>query len=77
MFEYRNGAVWLDESRPGLGIELDHESAAEYLVDPGAEEASAGSVSGCTGRRGPGFRPKLPYVYGTNTGHIETVSFNQ
>ena len=39
MFEYRNGAVWLDASRPGLGIELDHESAAEYRVDPGAEEA--------------------------------------
>ena len=39
MFEYRDGAVWLDESRPGLGIELDHEAAAEYRVDPGADEA--------------------------------------
>ena len=39
MFEYRNGAIWLDDARPGLGIELDHESAAEYRVDPRAKEA--------------------------------------
>ena len=39
MFDYRYGAVWLDESRPGLCIELDHESVWEYRVDPGAEEA--------------------------------------
>ena len=39
MFEYRDGAVWLDESRPGLGIELNHEAAAEYRVDPHSDKA--------------------------------------
>ena len=39
MFKARNGAIWLDPSRPGLGIELDHEAAAEYRVDPRANEA--------------------------------------
>ena len=39
MFEHRDGKVWLDPSSPGLGIELDHESAAEYRVDPGTAEA--------------------------------------
>ena len=39
MFDYRYGAIWFDASRPGLGIELNHETAAEYRVDPGAEEA--------------------------------------
>ena len=38
MFEYRDGAVWFDASRPGLGIELDHKGAAENRVDPGADE---------------------------------------
>ena len=39
MFEHHNGAIRLDPSSPGLGIELDHEAAAEYRVDPGADEA--------------------------------------
>ena len=39
MFEYRDGAVWLDDSRPGLGIELNHESATEYRVDPASDDA--------------------------------------
>ncbi len=39
MFEYRDGAIWPDAARRGLGIELDHEAAAEYRVDPGADEA--------------------------------------
>ena len=34
MFDYRYGTIWLDATRPGLGIELDHEAAAEYRVDP-------------------------------------------
>ena len=28
-----------DSSSPGMGIKLDHQSAAEYRVDPGADEA--------------------------------------
>ena len=40
MFEYRDGAVWFDASRPGLGIELDHEGAAENRVDPVSDEAA-------------------------------------
>ena len=39
MFEYRDGATWLDASRPGMGVELDQEAAAKYRVDPGADEA--------------------------------------
>ena len=39
MFEVRNGAIWLDPTRPGLGIELDHEAAAQYRVDPYSGEA--------------------------------------
>ena len=39
MFEVRDGAIRLDATRPGLGIELDHEAAAEYRVDPRANEA--------------------------------------
>ena len=38
MFEYRDGAIWLDASRPGPGIKLDHESASESLVDPEADD---------------------------------------
>ncbi len=40
MFEYRDGAIWLDEERPGLGVELNHEAAAKYRVDPMAEGAT-------------------------------------
>ena len=39
LFEVRDGAIHLDLTRPGLGIELDHEAAAEYRVDPRANEA--------------------------------------
>ena len=39
MFEHRDGAVWLDPSSPGLGIDLDHETAAQYRVDPASDEA--------------------------------------
>ena len=38
MFDYRYGAIWFDASRPGLGIELDHEGAAENRVDPVSDE---------------------------------------
>lgn len=34
MIDVRDGVLWLDEGRPGLGIELDHEKAEEYRVDP-------------------------------------------
>ena len=40
MFEVRDGAIHLDPTRPGLGIELDHEAAAEYRLDPASGEAT-------------------------------------
>ena len=46
MFEYRDGAVWFDASRPGLGIELDHEGAAENRVDPVSDEAARNRLGG-------------------------------
>ena len=39
MFKVRNGAIHLDPTRPGLGIELNHEAAAKYRVDPASGEA--------------------------------------
>ena len=42
MFEVHNGAIHLDPTRPGLGVELNHEAAAEYRVDPFSDEAMRG-----------------------------------
>ena len=42
MFEVRDGAIHLDPTRPGLGVELNHEAAAEYRVDPFSDEAMRG-----------------------------------
>ncbi len=33
MFDYRDGAIWPSD-RPGLGIELNHETIGEFQVDP-------------------------------------------
>ena len=40
MFKHRNGAIRLDPTCPGLGIELDHEARGEYRVDPASDDAT-------------------------------------
>ncbi len=39
MFDYHDGAIWPSD-RPGLGIELNHESVAEYAIDPTSLQAN-------------------------------------
>ena len=33
LFDYHDGAIW-PSSRPGLGLELDHEGVARFAFDP-------------------------------------------
>ena len=39
MFEYRDGAIWPSD-RPGLGIELVHETMEAHALDPADPRAS-------------------------------------